>query len=188
MLALIDVARTSISRRLYRRTPLDYSCLEIAGLDGIRSCTPMFLLIVWFQRERCKALLPVAIMGHVLYSPWRSHRRRWYESQVLRTSNGGMSLGGDGELAWWFVNRSSGMGKCWWQHRRSSKSYLNQRFVTSNVLIEGLVLWAWTFYKVKTYVLCSDDDDTCVLFPSSRCHYWWCWTSGAIMVVFVTFL
>jgi hypothetical protein len=33
----------------------------------------------------------------------------WHGSWGLRTSNGGSSLGGDEELAWWFVPWSSGM-------------------------------------------------------------------------------
>jgi hypothetical protein len=36
--------------------------------DGIRSCAPMFLLTVWFQRERDEALLSVFIMEHILQS------------------------------------------------------------------------------------------------------------------------
>jgi hypothetical protein len=40
------------------------SCLEIARLDMIRSCAPMFFLTVWFQRNCGEALSSVAIMVH----------------------------------------------------------------------------------------------------------------------------
>jgi hypothetical protein len=41
--------------------------MEIAGLDGIRSCGTMFFLTIWFQSERGEALQVVATGGHVLF-------------------------------------------------------------------------------------------------------------------------
>jgi hypothetical protein len=38
----IDLAEVSCSGRLCRHDPLGASCLEIADLEGICSCTPMF--------------------------------------------------------------------------------------------------------------------------------------------------
>jgi hypothetical protein len=53
----------------------------------------MFLLTVRFQRERCEALLSIAIMGHVLRSMLKSELENDMEAEFLRTS-GGLSL-------WW---------------------------------------------------------------------------------------
>jgi hypothetical protein len=39
----MDLEGVSYSRRIRRQTPLGASCLEIAGLDGIRSGAPVFL-------------------------------------------------------------------------------------------------------------------------------------------------
>jgi hypothetical protein len=38
--------------------------------------------------------------------------------------------------------------------------------VSSNGLVECIVLWARTFSSVKNYDLWSDDDGACALFPS----------------------
>ena len=56
MRALVDLAGVVSSGMLRRLTPLGASCLEIA-VDGIRSGAHMFFLTVWFQSERCEALL-----------------------------------------------------------------------------------------------------------------------------------
>jgi hypothetical protein len=69
MAALIDLVGVSSSGRLHWRTTLGVLCLEIARSDGIQSCAPMFFLTVWFQRERCEALLSVSIIEHVIYVP-----------------------------------------------------------------------------------------------------------------------
>jgi hypothetical protein len=53
------------------------------------------------------------------------------------------------------------------------------------VLVEGIVLWARIFPRVKTYDLWLGDDLTCALFPSWRCRYWRSWTSRAVLVEFV---
>jgi hypothetical protein len=82
--------------RLCWRTPLGASCLEIVGSDGIRSCTLMFFLTVWFEREHCEALLSVAIMGYVLPSMVKPKAENDMEVKFMRTSSGGSSL----ELAW----------------------------------------------------------------------------------------
>jgi hypothetical protein len=60
----------------------------------------MFFLTVWFERERDKALLSVAIMGHVLQSMVKLEAENDMEAEFLMTSNGGSSLCGDEELAW----------------------------------------------------------------------------------------
>jgi hypothetical protein len=59
----------------------------------------MFLQTVRFQRERCEALLSVAIMGHVLWSMLKSEAENDMEAEFLRTS-GGLSLCGGEELSW----------------------------------------------------------------------------------------
>jgi hypothetical protein len=56
-------------------------------------------LTVWFQREHCKALLSVAIMGHVLRSMVKSTAENDMEVEFLRTSSGGSSFCGGEELA-----------------------------------------------------------------------------------------
>jgi hypothetical protein len=59
----------------------------------------MFLLTVWFQRERCEALLSVTIMGHVIRSMLKSEAENDMEAEFVRTS-GGLTLCGGEELAW----------------------------------------------------------------------------------------
>jgi hypothetical protein len=60
----------------------------------------MIFLAVEFQRERGEALLSVAIMGHVLRSMVKSGAENDMEAEFLMTSNDGLSLCGDEELAW----------------------------------------------------------------------------------------
>jgi hypothetical protein len=74
--------------------------LEIPGSGDIRSCTPIFCLTIWFQMERGKALLSVAIIGHVLRSMVKSEVENDMEAEFLMTSNDGSSLCGDEELSW----------------------------------------------------------------------------------------
>jgi hypothetical protein len=62
--------------------------------------THVFILVVWFQRERDEALMSVAIMGHVLWSMVKSEVENDIEAESPRTSNGGPNLCGDEELAW----------------------------------------------------------------------------------------
>jgi hypothetical protein len=59
----------------------------------------MFFSAVWFQRERGKALLSIAIIGHVLRSMVKSDAKNDMETEFLMTSNGGLSLCVDEELA-----------------------------------------------------------------------------------------
>ena len=69
--------------------------------------THVFSLTVWFQRERFEALLVVTIMEHAFLfygAGGECHGRR-----DLRTSNGGLSLCGDEELARCFMTWRSGM-------------------------------------------------------------------------------
>jgi hypothetical protein len=77
MHAFIDLAEVSSFGRLRRRTPLNTSCLEIAGLDGIRSCAPMLFLAVWFQRD---------IIGRVLRSMVKSEAENDMVAVSLRTN------------------------------------------------------------------------------------------------------
>jgi hypothetical protein len=51
-----------------------------------------FYLTVWFQRERCEALLAVTIMRHGSRSMVKSASGECHGSQDLRTGNGGSSL------------------------------------------------------------------------------------------------
>jgi hypothetical protein len=60
----------------------------------------MFLLERWFQRECGKALLSVAIMGHVLRSMVKLEADNDMEAEFLMNSNGGSSLCSNEELAW----------------------------------------------------------------------------------------
>jgi hypothetical protein len=66
---------------------------------GLGRACPFFLTI-WFQRERCEAVLSVTIMGHVLWSMVKSEAKNDMEAKFLRTCNGGSSFCGDEELAW----------------------------------------------------------------------------------------
>jgi hypothetical protein len=56
-------------------------------------------LTVWFQRERGKDLLSVAIMEPILRSMVKSDAENDMETEFLMTSRGGSSLRGDDELA-----------------------------------------------------------------------------------------
>jgi hypothetical protein len=71
--------------------------------------THVFFLTVWFQREHDEALLSVAIMRRVLRSMVKLEAENDTKAESLRTSNGGLSLCGNEELAWWFVTRRSGI-------------------------------------------------------------------------------
>jgi hypothetical protein len=65
----MDLTGVSSSGRLRRRTPVDASCLEVVGSDGIRSGAPVFLSDpVWFQRERCEAVMDVELWGLAMVS------------------------------------------------------------------------------------------------------------------------
>jgi hypothetical protein len=75
------------------------SCLEIAGFGLNSVMRTHIFLTVWFQRERCEALLSLTIMGHVLDIPWGSLKRRM-SGQLGYASNGDFCLCGVEELAW----------------------------------------------------------------------------------------
>ena len=62
---------------------------------------PCFYLTVWFQRERFEALLAVNIMEHAF--SFHGAGRECHGRQDLKSSNGGLSLCGDEELARRFV-------------------------------------------------------------------------------------
>jgi hypothetical protein len=59
---------------------------------------PYVFLSVWFQRKR-EALLPVAIMGHILRAMVKSDMENDIETEFLMTSSDGMCLHSDEELA-----------------------------------------------------------------------------------------
>jgi hypothetical protein len=52
------------------------------------------------KKECGEALFSVAIMGHILRSMVKSEAENDMEAIFLRTSNSGLSLCGDEELAW----------------------------------------------------------------------------------------
>jgi hypothetical protein len=99
MLVLLDMAEVSSFGRLRQRTPLGASCLEIAGLYGIRSYAPIFFLTVYFQRERGEALLPVIIMGRILRFMVKLEVQNDKAAEFLRTSIRGSFLFADDVLA-----------------------------------------------------------------------------------------
>jgi hypothetical protein len=49
---------------------------------------PIVFLTVWFQMERCEALLSTTIIGHVLQSMVKNDT----DAKSLRNNNGGSSL------------------------------------------------------------------------------------------------
>jgi hypothetical protein len=97
--SFIDLVRVSSSKRLRWQTPLG---------DMPRDCWigvvfgyahPYVFLSVWFQRKRDDALLPVAIMGHVLRAMVKSDMENDMKTEFLMTSSDGPCLRGDEELA-----------------------------------------------------------------------------------------
>jgi hypothetical protein len=100
MPAIIDPVRLLSFGRLRRRTSLGdmpEDC-SIGWYSVVH--THVLFLTVWFQRERSKALLSVAIMGLVLWSMVKSDAENDMETEFLMTTSGGSSLRGDEELAW----------------------------------------------------------------------------------------
>jgi hypothetical protein len=79
---------------------------------------------IWFQRKCGEARLSVAIIGHVLRFMVNSEAENHRIVEFMRTCIGGLSLCIDEDLLGDSVTRSSGIGKCGRQHRRSSKSLL----------------------------------------------------------------
>jgi hypothetical protein len=64
------------------------------------SVIPWFFLTVWFQRERCEALLDVAIIGHAFSLMVRSAGGEYHRSRDMGTINDDWTLRTDVELAW----------------------------------------------------------------------------------------
>jgi hypothetical protein len=58
----MDLARVACSGRLRRRTPLGDHASRSLDWMGFGRAHPCFYLTVWFQRERCEALLTVSTM------------------------------------------------------------------------------------------------------------------------------
>jgi hypothetical protein len=125
------------------------------------------------------------------YGSWWSHRRRmtcksifWWLAMIV----------------WLFVTMTNLLGDLWLVAvSLVSWAIIHEKFkvppcrvkiqglaligcVSQWVLVEGFVLWARIFPRVKTYDLWLGDDRTCPLFPSWRCRYWRSWTSRAVMV------
>jgi hypothetical protein len=71
------------------------SCLDFAGSDGIWLCELMFFLTVWFQRERCEALLALTIMGHAFSPMVKSSGGERCASRDVGTSNDDLTFCGD---------------------------------------------------------------------------------------------
>jgi hypothetical protein len=94
----IDLAKVSRSRRLHRRTPLNDSCLEIAGSGGIRSCAPMFFLWQFGFRGSTSKFRWLLISGGMF--SFHGVGGEYHGSRYLWTSDGDLSLVGDVELAW----------------------------------------------------------------------------------------
>jgi hypothetical protein len=134
----------SSSGRLRWRTPLGEYCLEIAGSDGIRSCRPMFFLAIWFQRERCEALLSVAIMRHVLRSMVKSENE-WHRSWVFEDWH--MRFESLWRWGTFFMIRDL------WQRHRQVGATVQEKYVVQScrVKIQGLALvscaWQWPCWR-----------------------------------------
>jgi hypothetical protein len=58
----MDLAEMSCSGRLRRQTQLGTSAWRLLDRMGFGRVHPCCYLTVWFQRERCEALLEVTIM------------------------------------------------------------------------------------------------------------------------------
>lgn len=75
----IDLAAVSCSGRLRRELPWAIHAGRLLDRVGFGRAHPCFSLTVWFQRERCEALLAVTIMGYAFSFhgevSWR--RRSW---------------------------------------------------------------------------------------------------------------
>jgi hypothetical protein len=71
----------------------------------------LFIITVWFQRERCEALHFVATVKYVFSSHGEVSSGKWHGNRNPRTSNGGMNHSGDEESALGFVTSSGSIGK-----------------------------------------------------------------------------
>jgi hypothetical protein len=58
----MDLVGVTCSGRLRRRAPLGDHAWRLLDRMGFGRAHPYFYLTVWFQRERCEALLAVTIM------------------------------------------------------------------------------------------------------------------------------
>jgi hypothetical protein len=92
----IDQVGVSSFGRFHRRTPMDDKP-EIAGSDGIRSCTTMFFWPFGFRGSHAKSNSLLPSWGMFLVPCEVSHEE-WHESRDLMTSNGGSSPSGDEEF------------------------------------------------------------------------------------------
>jgi hypothetical protein len=74
-----------------------WSSLDRMEFSRAPSC---FYLTVWFERERCEAMLIITIIWHVFLSMVKSVSGECHGGRDLWTHNGGSSLCGEVELAW----------------------------------------------------------------------------------------
>jgi hypothetical protein len=74
-------------------------CLEVAGLDGIRSAATVFLFDFGFRGSAAKLCWLLPSCDTISHSMVKSASIECHGSRVLGTSNGGLSLCGKEELA-----------------------------------------------------------------------------------------
>jgi hypothetical protein len=103
----IDLTEVFCFGMLRWRTPIDDSCLEMARLGGIQSCAPIFFLWPFGFRGSAPKLCWLLISWGMF--SFHGAGGECHGSRDLMTSDGGLSLVGDDELAWWFVTWSISM-------------------------------------------------------------------------------
>jgi hypothetical protein len=95
----MDLAGVACSGRLRRRTPLGDHAWRLLDQMGFGRADPCFYLTVWFQRERCEALLTVSTCDVISRSMVKSTSRECHGCRVLENCIGGLSLYTKEELA-----------------------------------------------------------------------------------------
>jgi hypothetical protein len=80
------------------------------------------------------------------------------------------------KIPWSLLGIIAAQSPCVWR-RQWGFFFFWQWFWTSlvvfdNGLAEAIVLWNWTFSRMKTKDLWSGNDNTCILFPFWRRCYW----------------
>jgi hypothetical protein len=95
----MDLVGVTCSGRLHRRTPLGDHAWRLLDRMGFGRVHPCFYLTIWFQRERCEALLAVTIMRRDSRSMVKKSSGECHGCRVLKNCIGGLSLCGKEELA-----------------------------------------------------------------------------------------